>query len=390
MKKFIAILAAAAALIAPAAAIRAATSAVSFDAGSGMLSIAGSCSSRFVLVVIRNATDGSIWGSSDPECANGGYAYAIEVPDADRQGGTFDVQAYDEDSAGNPIPSVAAQGVAPVQPVIFAEPVPVVTATATIAIDTSSVAAAPDDMSLLDAAIAQFFGIVADAGDAVQSFATVVANSVKATVVAAVNVFAKNLAILPGGSLTLPHGENQLTGEAVLATGAGDIFIANTAVASSSKIFITPTTESQAPLTVTQKLDGVGFHVGVVTPQSQPVAFDWLIIQTYAAAPASGGESSGGGFSGGTGVVVPAAPAPAAVPDVTSDVSPDATTPAAADVAAPSADASTTPDAASSAASAPDVQDLGASIDTTASSTAPPPDVDATSVPPVDPASVTP
>jgi len=95
---------------------QAATSRVVFDAGTGTLSVSGSCSQRFVLVVIRRPSDGSIWGSSNPTCVNRQYAYAMSIPEADRTGNTFTVEVFDEASAGGSLPTSSVSGTGGVGP----------------------------------------------------------------------------------------------------------------------------------------------------------------------------------------------------------------------------------------------------------------------------------
>ena len=260
---------------------QAATSKVVYDAGSGILSVSGACSQRFVLVVVRKSSDGSIWGSSNPACVNGVYQYEADVPDADQTGSTFTVQAFDQASAGGGVPT-AANGTmtgAGEQAIVFAPPPPAPSTTLSVdsmslTIDTSSLAAAPDDVSFLDGVLQTCFGIITSAMNAVES-----------SVVAAVHVFAKMFTILPGGSIAVPQGQNQIAGQGSLPAGSSEVFIANTSVTSSSQIIVTPTSPTQVPLAVTQLEDGNGFTVGAIIPQQIPVSFTWLVIGTYVAGP---------------------------------------------------------------------------------------------------------
>lgn len=272
--------------------VRAATANTSFDAITGKLSVSGACSERFALVVIRRATDGSIWGSSNPDCVHGAYTYNTSIPGSDRDGSIFTVQVFDESSAGASLPTATvSQG--GVEPVIFAAPIPTTAiTTATITIDTSSLAAAPYDPSPIDMILSQFFGIVADVGDAVQSFTALVADTIKASLIAVSDLFAKNVAILPGGSLKVPTGANQLAGKDWLNAGVTDVFIPNTAITSSSQVVITPTSPTSFPLAVTEKEDGVGFRVSAPATQASAVSFDWFVIQTYDAAQPAAAQSS--------------------------------------------------------------------------------------------------
>jgi hypothetical protein len=143
--------------------------------------------------------------------------------------------------------------------------------------------------------LSQFFGIVADANAVVRSFDTIVANTVKASLVVAAGLFSKTVTILPEGSITVPDGTNQMAGEGLLVSGATDVFIPNTLVASSSKIIVTPTAVVSVPLVVTQKEDGIGFQVSMASQQTADVPFDWIIFQTYDASPSGAGQPSAAG-----------------------------------------------------------------------------------------------
>jgi hypothetical protein len=309
MKKLLTITTFAAALIFGMGVAHAATEQVSFDTSGGALNVSGTCSGRYALVVIRRAADNSIWGSSNPDCVQGAYTYSIPVSDADRQGGTFKVQVFDEASADGTIPvSSAGNGM---QPVVFtAVPVTTDESTATIVIDTSSIATTTDE-SFLDDTLSNIFGIVMNVGDAVQSFTTIFANTVKASLVATVQLFAKTITLLPGGSINVPTGANQTAGSNWLGAGVTDVFIPNASVATSSEIIVSPTSPAATPLSVTDKTPGVGFHVTVLSPQPQAISFDWLVVQTYAAsAPAqsqsvSSGGGGGGGGGGGSAMISP-------------------------------------------------------------------------------------
>ena len=253
----------------PAVSVRAATNITKFDVDTGMLSVAGSCSGRYVLVVIKNSSSGSVWGSSNPPCVDGAYSYSIAVPGNVRTGSTFFVNAVDNGISGS-------GGSSSSQPVIFSAQPDAGQVATSITLDASSLEAVPDDVSFLDDALQNFFGIVTSA-----------VNAVKASVVAAAQMFAKIFTILPGGSIAVPRGQNQISGQGSLGAGATDVFIANTAVASSSEIILTPTSPTQVPLTVTRIVDGGGFGVGTISPQQIPVSFTWLIIGTYPAGSSS-------------------------------------------------------------------------------------------------------
>lgn len=255
---------------------------VVFDQSDDTLSVSGNCTQSFVLVIIKNASDGSIWGSSNPPCVNGAYSYSIVVPSSDENGQMFTVDTEDG--------GVSPQTAKPMASVVIPAPAPV-TAPPTIVADTSTMATSTDDISFLDATLNQFFGIIADVGDDIQNFGTVVADTVKASVVAAVNIFGQQITVLPGGSITVPDGADQMSGEATLSALASEVFVPNTEITSSSKIFITPTTATAMPLTVVEKEDGVGFGVGVLQPVANAITFDWLVLQTYSTGDESSGQS---------------------------------------------------------------------------------------------------
>jgi len=328
MKKLFITLGSAAALtaiitIAGMANARAATEQVLFGSD-GTLNVSGTCTGRFAIVIIRNSSDGSIWGSSNPDCVNGSYKYSIKVPDADRQGGTYKVQVSDAATADGSAPTSTA---ANEQPIVFA-PAPVTTEISNVVIDTSTTATTTDE-SFLDDTLQKFFTVVMDVGDAVQQFTTIFANTVKASLVATVNLFTKNLTLLPGGSITVPTGANEISGSDWLSAGMTDVFIPNTSVTTSSKIILTPQSLISSPIAVTNKQPGVGFHVTVATPQAQAVQFDWLIVQTYGAeAPAqaqnfsagvSNNVSNGGGGDSGGAIIVNATGDAAASDTVSTD-----------------------------------------------------------------------
>lgn len=304
---------------------RAATNTVVFDPGAGTLSVSGSCSARYVMVIIRRTSDNAIWGSSNPECVDRSYQYKVDISDTDRTGETFTVQTFDETSAGGVAPNASGTPKvnAPVQTVVFSEASLPTTA---ITMDTSSLSTAPDDQTFLDSVLSQFFGIVANVNDAVQNFGTIIANTVKTSLVATINLFSKNITVLPGGSISVPRGANQLAGSDWLGAGAMDVFIPNISVTSSSQIIITPTSPTDITLSVTQKNDGTGFHVGALRPPSAPISFDWLIVQTYGAAvPAQSQQTSAGTPAPAPAVTAPPTPSfDASSSDATStDISTD-------------------------------------------------------------------
>jgi hypothetical protein len=161
---------------------------------------------------------------------------------------------------------------------------------------TADVAGSASSTFSINGVLQNFFGIVVSA-----------ANAIESSVIAAVNLFARIFTILPGGSIVVPQGQNQISGQGLLAPDDTDVFIANTSVTSSSEVIVTPTSPSQLPLAVTKITDGSGFDVGTIGPQQIPVSFTWLIIGTYATDPSSPAPA-GQGSSGQSVSVVPLAP----------------------------------------------------------------------------------
>jgi hypothetical protein len=149
-----------------------------------------------------------------------------------------------------------------------------------------------------------FFGVFADAGNAVQTF-------IRASAIAVENLFVKSIAVLPGGDIKVPSGPDQMSGVGTLTALSSAVFVPNVQVASSSKIFITPTALTTAPLVVISQQPGDGFTVGVATPQPNDVPFDWIMAQSYhvggsdvswmvgAPSPPAAIVDPGGGGSGG-------------------------------------------------------------------------------------------
>lgn len=258
-----------------------------FDPQTRTISVLGNCSGREVVVLIKFAKTHEIWASSNPPCENGHYKYTQAVPPDQITPDGFDVQTIDGGYSAlqqNKTSGATAGSVEKVATPPFLDSGAVVIGDASV---TALEAETAGSGFSLDGILQSVFGIVRGVGDAFQQFSTILANTVKATFVAAVDMFTKNLTILPDGAITVPEGANQISGRGMLAAGVAEVFIQNSLVASSSKILLTPTSQTDLPLAVTRKEDGNGFAVGVPRPVSAPVSFDWLLIKTYRA----GGDS---------------------------------------------------------------------------------------------------
>jgi hypothetical protein len=93
--------------------------------------------------------------------------------------------------------------------------------------------------------------------------------------------FAQAITLLPGASVTLPAGENQVSGSGTIPAGATSVLIYNNTVTAQSRVFITPRSAIKSPLAVTELRDGSGFVVSLAEAPTNDIAFDWLMITTY-------------------------------------------------------------------------------------------------------------
>lgn len=95
------------------------------------------------------------------------------------------------------------------------------------------------------------------------------------------NMFAATITVVPDGRVILPAGQNQISGTARIQNGASSVDVENSAVLSTSKIFITPLSLTEHPLIVTLKRPGIGFTVSMFAPAALDIYFDWLIVDSY-------------------------------------------------------------------------------------------------------------
>ncbi len=95
------------------------------------------------------------------------------------------------------------------------------------------------------------------------------------------DLFTKNVTVLPDGEITLPSGENQISGEAVIPAGAQSILVLNNRVASTSKIYLTPRAALGQSLSVTENREKNGFVVSLKKAEDFDIPFDWMIINSY-------------------------------------------------------------------------------------------------------------
>jgi hypothetical protein len=152
----------------------------------------------------------------------------------------------------------------------------------------------------------------------VTDFVRVVADAVTAKVGEFVDLFARALTIVPGGTVAIPAGDNQMSGTGSIPALTFDVLVSNTKVTQASKIYVAPLGQTSAPLYIKEKVPGVGFRVGVMNAQESDVAFDWIIFDSYdpaslvGAAVVSEEASSGGADAPPEGV--PALPAEEVAP----------------------------------------------------------------------------
>lgn len=114
------------------------------------------------------------------------------------------------------------------------------------------------------------------------NLAIVISNNLTAITATIQDLFVKTLSILPGGSIALPSGENQIAGVGILSAGATDTFIANTQIEEDSVIYLSPTSDIDTPLYVHKKVPGKGFSVRTKRAMIDTnITFDWFFIKTY-------------------------------------------------------------------------------------------------------------
>ena len=135
-----------------------------------------------------------------------------------------------------------------------------------------------DVRTSISGAVQEFVALAAQTG---RMLVQLMIDKIVASVATIGELFTKTITILPGGNIIVPEGENQMSGSSVIGIGAGELFIPNTLVTSSSKIFVTPTSQTDIPIAVTRKEDGRGFGVGLARPATVLIPFDWLIIGSY-------------------------------------------------------------------------------------------------------------
>jgi hypothetical protein len=109
----------------------------------------------------------------------------------------------------------------------------------------------------------------------------VITNKLTALAASVQDFFAKNISILPNGSISLPSGENQIAGIGMLSIGSTDVFIQNEQIDENTTIYLSPTSELDSPLYIGKKEPGKGFHVRTKTASNVEVTFDWFFVKTY-------------------------------------------------------------------------------------------------------------
>lgn len=68
------------------------------------------------------------------------------------------------------------------------------------------------------------------------------------------------------------------TGRSVITAGKTSVKVTTSAVTASSKVFVTPISDTDKPLIVKNKISGQSFDVYIVSPYSSDIAFDWFFI----------------------------------------------------------------------------------------------------------------
>lgn len=273
---------------------------VRFNTATREVSVSGDCGKSEVAVLFKNKKTGEVWGSSNPSCVNGRFSYSLRATDPRLDGPSIAVEVVDggyrETEKKHMKTDLAPQVVTPAPDQAPSE-APV------LALETSSVPlVAADEQSFFESMLASMFNLADVFANGAQQFAVLVGQAIKTEVLAATRIFTHSLALIPGGSITVPDGQDQMSGRGTIAAGATDAFVPNALVASTSKIFVTPVSKTASALAVTQKLDGQGFNVSLDAPAAGDVPFDWMIVNSYATGNPSKSQSAAQ-------VSAPAAPA---------------------------------------------------------------------------------
>jgi hypothetical protein len=153
------------------------------------------------------------------------------------------------------------------------------------------------------------------ASSAISGFFELVADQIVSRVAVIGALFVNDITVLPGGSISLPSGENGSAGHGLLHTGESRVFISHTGISAGSKILLTPTTALSVPLAVIEKRSGEGFTVALPSGATHDIEFDWILLQSDDTPPAPAVTPP---------VIVPqeSTPSPGEVPPVDEDTSP--------------------------------------------------------------------
>ncbi len=117
--------------------------------------------------------------------------------------------------------------------------------------------------------------------DKVDNATLIIVNKLTAVVAQIKDLFVSRLTLLPGGSITLPRGENQIAGSGLIPAGEHEVFVENNQIDDFSLISITPTSNITSPLYVASKTTGKGFLVRMDKAADEDVTFDWFSVKTY-------------------------------------------------------------------------------------------------------------
>ena len=114
-----------------------------------------------------------------------------------------------------------------------------------------------------------------------ENLSSFVANRITALTASVGDLFTRTLSILPGGSINVPAGENEIAGSGKIEKGNESIFISNDQVDDSSIIMLTATSRIEHPLYVAEIKKGEGFTIKMSEALDDDVTFNWFFIKTY-------------------------------------------------------------------------------------------------------------
>lgn len=291
-----------AALVIPAK-LLAAPNGVAYDPSNKSLEASGPCQSDVSIIMYKKSTT-TAWGSFSAPCTNNQFTFSQKLTDWNLDEGDYDIQIIDavanankkknffNQFNNNSRTSVHVGNLEPPEPLVSTSTSQDASASTTQATTTIGIIGLTSLSSTTEQTIADqniviesMFGIVKVIEESIVRITTLFVESVRTTLIATVQLFTKNLTVLPQGNVSLPFGDNQVSGHGQIESGTDHVFISNTQVTVDSRIILTPLQNAAVSLAVTKKITNQGFEVSIGSITNEPLAFDWVLFQSYNANP---------------------------------------------------------------------------------------------------------